>query len=88
MQCCSQVDHQSAARCGIAWHPDGTLLAVPGTENDVVCYDRDEWKPISYMAGEHSARVNLITYSPNGAGRKWHPPSRGVACPLGRCSRC
>lgn len=64
------MDHQSAARCGIAWHPDGTLLAVPGTEHDVVCYDRDEWKPVSYLAGQHSARVNLVTYSPNG-GVSW-----------------
>lgn len=60
------MDHQSAARCGIAWHPDGTLLAVPGTEHDVVCYERDEWKPVSYLTGQHTARVNLVTYSPNG----------------------
>ena len=60
------MDHQSAVRCGIAWHPDGTLLAVPGVEHDVVCYDRDDWKPVSYLTGHHTAYVNLVTYSPNG----------------------
>ena len=59
----------------MAWHPDSTLLAVPGTENDVVCYDRDDWKPVSYLTGHHTARVNLVTYSPNGVARCRNAPS-------------
>lgn len=30
-----------SARSQVAWHPDGGMLAVPGTHHDVICYDRD-----------------------------------------------
>lgn len=29
------------SRSQLAWHPDGSVLAVPGPRNDVTCYDRD-----------------------------------------------
>ena len=62
-----QVDHLSPARCGLAWSPDGSMVAVPGHEHDVVCYERLNWKPLLTLRGEHTARVNLIAFAPDGA---------------------
>ena len=39
-----QADLASTARCQPAWHPDGgALLAAPGTDSDIVCYERMSW---------------------------------------------
>ena len=65
--CASQVDHLSPARCGLAWSPDGSMVAVPGHEHDVVCYERLNWKPLLTLRGGHTARVNLVAFSPDGA---------------------
>ena len=56
----------SAARCGIAWAPDGSMLAVPGLDHDVVCYERLNWDAACFLRGEHTARVNHVAFSPNG----------------------
>jgi hypothetical protein len=70
------------------WHPDGgILLAVPGTEHDVVLYERMSWSPTGYLAGGHTEHVNCTAFSPNGryiatAGGGW--PGLGVqarTCP-------
>jgi len=61
-----QVDHLSPARCGLAWSPDGSMVAVPGHEHDVVCYERLNWKPLLTLRGEHTARVNLVAFAPDG----------------------
>ena len=42
------------------------MLAVPGLDNDVVCYERLNWDTACFLRGEHTARVNLVTFSPNG----------------------
>lgn len=57
----------SARRNGIAWHPDGgSLLAVPGLENDVSLFERLSWSVALSLKGPHSAAVNLVSFSPNG----------------------
>lgn len=61
------MDVTSAARSAADWHPDGSLLAVPGTDNDVVCFERLSWDKAFTLGGEHSAPVNLVSFSPNGA---------------------
>ena len=43
------------------------MVAVPGHEYDVVCYERLNWKPLLTLRGEHTARVNLVAFSPDGA---------------------
>ena len=64
-----QSDPTSAARGGVSWHPDGgTLLAVPGNDNDVVLYERLSWTPTGYLSGGHTAPVNLVVFCPNGEG--------------------
>lgn len=65
--CMLQVDVTSARRSGIAWHPDGgSLLAVPGVENDVSMFERLSWNVAFSLKGPHSAAVNLVSFSPNG----------------------
>ena len=62
-----QVDVTSARRSGTAWHPDGgSLLAVPGTENDISLLERLSWSVAFSLKGIHSAPVNLVSFSPNG----------------------
>lgn len=57
----------SARRSGTAWHPDGgSLLAVPGTENDVSMFERLSWSVAFSLKGPHSAPINLVSFSPNG----------------------
>ncbi len=67
--CTVQVDTASAARSLLAWHPDGSLLAVPGCDNDVTVYERLSWEPTFSLAGQHSAPVNAVCFSPDGACR-------------------
>jgi len=57
----------SARRSGTAWHPDGgSLLAVPGTDNDVSMFERLSWSVAFSLKGPHSAPINLVSFSPNG----------------------
>ena len=62
-----QVRNLSPARCGLAWSPYGSMVAVPGHYHDVVCYERLNWKPLLTLRGEHTARVNLVAFSHDGA---------------------
>ena len=53
------MDVTSARRNGIAWHPDGgSLLAVPGLENDVSLFERLSWNVALTLKGPHSAAIN------------------------------
>ncbi|KAJ9533673.1 hypothetical protein QJQ45_026735, partial [Haematococcus lacustris] len=57
----------SSRRCSVAWHPDGgSLLAAPGTDNDVVLFERLSWSPSAYLAGGHTKAVTAFAFSPNG----------------------
>ena len=57
----------SARRSGTAWHPDGgSLLAVPGTDNDISMFERLSWSVAFSLKGPHSAPINLVAFSPNG----------------------
>lgn len=61
------MDVTSARRSGIAWHPDGgSLLAVPGVDNDVSMFERLSWNVAFSLKGPHSAEINLVSFSPNG----------------------
>lgn len=64
------MDVASARRNGIAWHPDGgSLLAVPGLDNDVSLFERLSWNVAFSLKGPHSAAVNMVSFSPNGEGQ-------------------
>ena len=63
----TQIDTAGPGRCGLAWHPDGgSLLAVAGAENDIVCLERLSWDEAFVLKGPHTAPVNVIMFSPNG----------------------
>ena len=62
-----QVDTASPARSGLAWHPDGSLLAVAGPSHDVVLYERLSWDPVVHLEEGHSGDVDCLHFSPNGA---------------------
>eukprot|EP00879_Flechtneria_rotunda_P026773 GHRR01028597.1.p1 GENE.GHRR01028597.1~~GHRR01028597.1.p1 ORF type:complete len:442 (+),score=134.31 GHRR01028597.1:154-1479(+) len=64
----TKLDHDDVLlRHGLAWHPDGgSLLAVSGTDNDVILLERLSWKPVSYLAGAHTGHVRVVAFSPNG----------------------
>lgn len=61
----SQVDSASPARSGLAWHPDGSLLAVSDTNNGITVYEKLSWDPVIHLDG-HTAPVNCLKFSPNG----------------------
>ena len=61
-----QVDVGSVARCGLAWHPDGSLLAAAGASNDIVVYERLSWDPVMELQDGHTGPVNCLQFSPNG----------------------
>ncbi len=60
-----QVDTASPARSGLAWHPDGSLLALSDTNNGITLYEKLSWDPIMHLDG-HTAPVNSLQFSPNG----------------------
>lgn len=60
-----QVDFASPARCGLAWHPDGSLLALSDTSNGITLYEKLSWDPIMHLDG-HTAPMNSLEFSPNG----------------------
>ncbi|KAL6760556.1 hypothetical protein V8C86DRAFT_2550734 [Haematococcus lacustris] len=63
----AKVEPTSSRRCSVAWHPDGgSLLAAPGTDNDVVLFERLSWSPSAYLAGGHTKAVTAFAFSPNG----------------------
>lgn len=61
-----QVDVGSASRCGLAWHPDGSLLAAAGASNDIVVYERLSWDPVMELQEGHDSPINCLQFSPNG----------------------
>ncbi|KAJ9534009.1 hypothetical protein QJQ45_027110, partial [Haematococcus lacustris] len=62
----AKVEPTSSRRCSVAWHPDGgSLLAAPGTDNDVVLFERLSWSPSAYLAGGHTKAVTAFAFSPN-----------------------
>ena len=63
----AQVDTGSPARSGLAWHPDGSLLAVAGPANNIVLYERLSWHPVVHLEEGHTDAVNCLQFSPNGA---------------------
>lgn len=63
-----QVATDSTRRSAVAWSPDGgALLAAPGRDNDAVLLERLSWKAAQYLSGVHTAEVNTLAFSPNGA---------------------
>ena len=83
-----QVDVTSARRNGIAWHPDGgSLLAMPGTDNDITLLERLSWSSAFTLKGPHSQLINLVSFSPNGrlalcSGRRCYLSHRRIAACL------
>ena len=64
-----QIDRTSNARGGLAWHPNGSLLAAAGTSSNVVVYERLSWDPLYELDDAHSGPVNCLAFSPNGASQ-------------------
>ncbi|KAK8962747.1 hypothetical protein KSP40_PGU006198 [Platanthera guangdongensis] len=50
----------------LSWSPDGEILAVPGTKNDIVMYDRDTAEKLFTMKGDHDKPVCFLSWSANG----------------------
>ncbi|KAK8936893.1 hypothetical protein KSP39_PZI011752 [Platanthera zijinensis] len=50
----------------LSWSPDGEILAVPGTKNDIVMYDRDTAEKLFTMKGDHEKPVCFLSWSANG----------------------
>eukprot|EP00808_Paulinella_micropora_P030462 g42653.t1 len=52
-------------RLGMAWSPDGALLACPGY-SQVSLLERGSWKPKVHLKNAHTKPVSLLAFSPNG----------------------
>jgi chromosome transmission fidelity protein 4 len=51
----------------VAWAPDGSRLACPGRNNDVVLFSRDDdWAEAARLKEAHCGDVSLLAMSPNG----------------------
>jgi len=61
-----QSDAATGRHPVIGWHPDGSLLAVPGSDGEVEALERLNWEPRFSLAGQHKGPVNLAALSPNG----------------------
>lgn len=60
------TDHFSPFSARLAWHPDGSVLAAPGVDNDVVLYERLSWEITNHLSSVHTKPVTCISMSPNG----------------------
>lgn len=58
---------ESPVSCKVAWHPDGASFAVPSSVQDIVLYDRIDWKKQVTFSSGHSGAITDIAWSPNGA---------------------
>lgn len=61
-----QLDVGSTARSRPSWLPDGSLLAAPGLDKDILLFERLSWKQVGELKGGHSGDVRLLAYSKNG----------------------
>lgn len=50
----------------LCWSPDGETLAVPGSRNEVVMYDRDTAEKLYSLRGDHTEPICYLAWSPNG----------------------
>lgn len=50
----------------VSWSPDGEMLSVPGSRNDVVMYDRDTAEKLFSLRGDHTQPICYLSWSPNG----------------------
>ena len=79
----AQVDRSSAMRGGLAWHPNGSLLAVAGTNNSIVIYESLSWEPLHQLDDAHTGLVNCLRFSPNGEPHSY----TGLTCPFRQAGR-
>lgn len=63
---CTKVDITKAQRTMSAWHPDGSLVAVPYGDGSIVLRERLSWEITDELSGEHQGGVYLVRFSPNG----------------------
>jgi WD40 repeat protein len=58
----------AGARNGASWHPDGSVIAIPGPDNNVVVFDALSWDDDveAYRLDDgHTDIVNLVSFSDN-----------------------
>ncbi|TPX35470.1 hypothetical protein SmJEL517_g02056 [Synchytrium microbalum] len=59
-------DTISGRHCTPAWHPTGSIFAVPGRDGDIVLIERDTWETLFTLQNGHSKEVTSLAWSPNG----------------------
>eukprot|EP00743_Colponemidia_sp_Colp-15_P005428 GILK01005834.1.p1 GENE.GILK01005834.1~~GILK01005834.1.p1 ORF type:complete len:1072 (+),score=257.64 GILK01005834.1:57-3218(+) len=60
-----KTDSTSYQLSRISWHPEGTMLAVPGYK-EVKLLERDSWKILAELRDEHTKESSITVWSPNG----------------------
>ena len=58
---------------------------LPGTDHDVVLYERMSWEPAFSLSGQHSADVSLVAFCKNGAPRLCLARASCLAHAASRC---
>jgi WD40 repeat protein len=61
-----RADMDSLLQTKVAWNPDGTCFAFPGTNNDVRVFRSGIWTPYYSLENEHTLNVGMLAWSPNG----------------------
>ena len=59
------IDNFSSWQGGLAFSPDGKVLAVPKSDNSIELWDIDSRQPLGVMEG-HAKPVKAATFSPDG----------------------
>jgi chromosome transmission fidelity protein 4 len=70
-KCVSRVDPTEPYRTTPAWHPDGSLIAVPKQDGSVQVIERMSWEVQAELgagdgSGEKGAKAYGVAFSPNG----------------------
>lgn len=56
----------SVLQTKVAWSPDNTCFAFPGTNQDIRIFSSGMWTPFYTLEGEHTENVITMAWSPNG----------------------
>lgn len=67
-KCATHIDPTDPHRITPAWHPDGSLIAVPKNDGSIAVYEKLSWSIQYELRAEDGveSKMHIVTFSPNG----------------------